>query len=402
MITISDRIKKFNKKLIPKEVNYKYKLMAENPFGFFRGTCHLFYEDLSKNDILPDSPINWISGDLHIENFGSYKGDNRLVYFDINDFDEGLLAPIAWELVRIITSIFVGFDALKITDKQALESAQLFLKKYAQILCEGKARYEEPRTATSIVKRFLKKVADRKTKTMLKEHTKRKKDRLVLDIGEGKQLEINKNLKKQLIAQFEPWMKSNNQPPNNYHVLDVCFRLAGTGSIGSRRYMFLIQKIKTPEKFMLIDMKEATASSLEPYLKMHQPKWASEADRIISIQKIMQNIAPAQLSKMEFNNESYVLKEMQPMEDKINFKILENSFSDVCSVIDTMGLLTASAQLRSVCRQGSCSADELIAFGRDLSWQKRIIDYALTYSKKVNKNFEEYKKAFQKGEMKKG
>jgi hypothetical protein len=33
-------------------------------------------------------------------------------------------------------------------------------------------------------------------------------------------------------------------------------------------------------------------------------------------------------------------------------------------------------------RQGSCSADELIAFGRDISWQKRIIDYALAYSKK--------------------
>jgi hypothetical protein len=70
---------------------------------------------------------------------------------------------------------------------------------------------------------------------------------------------------------------------------------------------------------------------------------------------------------MEFNKESYVLKEMQPMEDKINFKILENSFSDVCSVIDTIGLLTASAQLRSVSRKASCSADELIAFGQDIS-----------------------------------
>jgi uncharacterized protein (DUF2252 family) len=402
MTTIGERIRKFNKKLLPKEVNYKYKLMAANPFGFFRGTCHIFYEDLSKYLDFPHSPVNWISGDLHIENFGSYKGDNRLVYFDINDFDEGLLAPIAWELVRVITSIFVGFDALKITDKQALESAQLFLKKYAQVLCEGKARYEEPRTATGIVKRFLKTVADRKTKTLLKERTKFKKGMLILDKGKRKELEIDKKLKKQLIEHFEPWMKSNNQPPNNYQVLDVCFRLAGTGSVGCRRYMFLIQKIKSPQKFMLIDMKEATPSSVKPYLKIHQPKWASQADRTIFIQKIMQNIAPAQLSKMDFNEESYVLKEMQPMEDKINFEILENSFSDVCRVIDAMALLTASAQLRSVSRQGSCSADELIAFGGDESWQKQIIDYALDYSKQLNGYFKEYKRAFQKGEMKRG
>ncbi len=66
-----------------------------------------------------------------------------------------------------------------------------------------------------------------------------------------------------------------------------------------------------------------------------------------------------------------------------------------------MALLTASAQLRSVRRQGSCSADELIAFGEDVSWQKHIIDYALEYSKQINKYFKEYKKTFQKGEMKK-
>jgi hypothetical protein len=34
---------------------------------------------------------------FHIENFGSYKGDNRLVYFDIGDFDESLLGPSAWD-----------------------------------------------------------------------------------------------------------------------------------------------------------------------------------------------------------------------------------------------------------------------------------------------------------------
>jgi uncharacterized protein (DUF2252 family) len=46
----------------------------------------------------PDSPVFWICVGLHIENFASYKGDNCLAYFDLNDFDESILAPVAWEL----------------------------------------------------------------------------------------------------------------------------------------------------------------------------------------------------------------------------------------------------------------------------------------------------------------
>ena len=53
----------------------KYQVMAENPFRFLRGSCHLFYEDLYHSDALPHHPLTWISGDLHLENFGTYKGD---------------------------------------------------------------------------------------------------------------------------------------------------------------------------------------------------------------------------------------------------------------------------------------------------------------------------------------
>jgi len=101
MSNLSDRIQLFNKDLLPDKVQLKYEAMTENAFRFFRGTCHLFYEDLANAAPLPLSPQAWICGDLHIENFGSYKGDNKLVYFDLNDFDESVLAPAAYELARI-------------------------------------------------------------------------------------------------------------------------------------------------------------------------------------------------------------------------------------------------------------------------------------------------------------
>ncbi len=120
MQQITERIFEFNRHSKVKLAAMKYELMSENAFRFFRGTCHIFYEDLVRAGPLPQSPICWICGDSHVENFGSYRGDNRLVYFDLNDFDEAMLAPVLWEIVRMITSMFLAFDTLEITDKEAL------------------------------------------------------------------------------------------------------------------------------------------------------------------------------------------------------------------------------------------------------------------------------------------
>ena len=66
------RIKNFNSSREKDMVPVKYEAMAENMFRFYRGTCHLFYEDLAKEKGLPASPLVWICGDLHLENFGSF------------------------------------------------------------------------------------------------------------------------------------------------------------------------------------------------------------------------------------------------------------------------------------------------------------------------------------------
>src|SRR6201986_3668368 len=134
MKTVPHRIKEFNSNRTEELVQIKYQLMAENPFRFFRGTCHLFYEDLFHRPALPPSPISWICGDLHLENFGTYKGDNRLVYFDLNDFDEGMLAPAALEVVRMVTSIYIGCESVGIKDKEIEQIAALFLRVYTTTL----------------------------------------------------------------------------------------------------------------------------------------------------------------------------------------------------------------------------------------------------------------------------
>lgn len=85
--TIIARIERYNQGREAERLALKYRAMRADPFVFLRGTCHLFYADLPDRPLLSAAPLTWICGDLHVENFGTYKGDNRLVYFDLNDFD---------------------------------------------------------------------------------------------------------------------------------------------------------------------------------------------------------------------------------------------------------------------------------------------------------------------------
>ena len=100
------RIAAFDRGREAERLARKYASMRASAFAFFRGTAHLFWEDLARAPIrLPTAPLAWASGDLHLENFGSYRGDNRLPYFDVNDFDEACLAPAPWEVARFLTSV---------------------------------------------------------------------------------------------------------------------------------------------------------------------------------------------------------------------------------------------------------------------------------------------------------
>ncbi|MBV6325219.1 DUF2252 family protein [Duganella violaceipulchra] len=113
----------------PQLLRRKYRKMAQSAFLFLRGADHLFYDALPDQPLFRDAPLAWSCGDLHVENFGSYKGDNRQVYFDINDFDEGALAPASWDLARLLASID-GDKALPLLPGQ-LELLTGFLPRFA-------------------------------------------------------------------------------------------------------------------------------------------------------------------------------------------------------------------------------------------------------------------------------
>ena len=391
-----DRLKQFNDGLLPEMVQLKYEAMTENAFRFFRGTCHLFYEDLAAAQPLPLSPLAWICGDLHIENFGSYKGDNKLVYFDLNDFDEAILAPASYEVVRMVTSIFIAFDALNIDGERALKMAQLFLRTYSATLAKGKAISIEPRTAKGIVCDFLNSAMKGTYKKLLKKRTVSKKKSIMLSLEDERHFKLDKKLRAELKAHINEWIKTSSDGPYNYEVIGAVFRLAGTGSIGVKRYLFLLKSTNTRNKYLLLDMKQARSSSVLPYIHVQQLQWENEAARVISVQQRMQNVSAALLSRTVFRGDSFIIQELQPVKDTIKFKLLED-YRDMYQVVDDMAALTASAQLRSGGMQGSGTIDELMAFGTDQGWQDAVIAYAQNYAATTKKYYKQFLREYKSG-----
>ncbi|MCC8404056.1 DUF2252 domain-containing protein [Paraburkholderia sp. MMS20-SJTN17] len=396
MSDIARIIAGFNAGRDPERLAMKYKAMRGSPFVFLRGTCHLFYERLPRAKVLDDAPQVWICGDMHLENFGSYKGDNRLVYFDNNDFDEACLAPAPFELVRLLTSILVGAADLKLRRAEALALCHTALDAYSAALAFGKSRWIEAETATGMVRDLFDALASRTRAAHLDRRTLLKGKTRTLKVDGKKALPVSDE-RHAAVAQFMQRFASTEPNPDFYRTLDVARRIAGTGSLGVDRYVILVEGKGSPDGNYLIDLKEALPSSVSAHVKAVQPKWQSEAQRVVEVQRRNQAVSQAFLHAVEFDGRSYVLRGLQPSEDRVALADWNGKLPRLEEVINSMAELSAWAHLRSGGRQKSAIADDLIAYGNRRDWQLPLIDLATKCEAQVAADWKAYCEAYDRG-----
>ena len=393
------RITSYNCGRDPERLHGKYAAMRADAFAFLRGTCHLFYEDWPHTSPLNEAPRTWICGDLHLENFGSYKGDNRLTYFDLNDFDESILAPCTWDVARFLTSVLVGAHTLQIESRLALALCSVFLQVYTAALVDGKARWVERATARGMVKDLLQGLRKRRRSVFLDSRTERqrRKRRLRLD---GKRALPVDDQDRTKVEEFMQRFAAAQADPAFFQVRDVARRIAGTGSLGLERYVILVRGRRDPDENFLLDLKWAPGSALAPYVPDPQPGWQHEAERVVAIQRRMQAIAPAFLQAVTIGERSYVLRELLPTEDRLQLEHWHGKSRRLEQVMDVMGKLVAWDHLRSGGRQGSAITDTLITFASQATWQKPLLEYAISYSAQVMQDWQRFCAAYKRGELK--
>ncbi|HKV86708.1 MAG TPA: DUF2252 family protein [Candidatus Dormibacteraeota bacterium] len=87
------------------DLDYKHQLMAADPFSFLRATFYrwseLWLEELPEP---ADAPRVLSVGDLHVDNFGTWRDAEGRLVWGVNDFDEATTLPYTFDLVRLATS----------------------------------------------------------------------------------------------------------------------------------------------------------------------------------------------------------------------------------------------------------------------------------------------------------
>ena len=181
---------------------------------------------------------------------------------------------------------------------------------------------------------------------------------------------------------------AKSQPnPSFFKILDVARRVAGVGSLGLDRYVVLVRGDGGRDGNAILDAKQAPTSSLARFAKVGQPAWRSEPARVVAIQQRMQAMAPALLDAITIGRRGYVLRELQPTKDRLTLKDARGHPRYLRTAAQTMGRVTAWAQLRSSGRQGSAISDDLIAFAEKGGWQSRLIDYGRAYAAQVERDY---------------
>jgi len=392
---ICQRIQKFNSNPERDQelLQLKYKKMKENPFVFLRGSCHLFYEDWPSNSPLNQAPLSWICGDLHLENFGSYKGDNRLTYFDVNDFDESVLAPCTFDVTRLITSLFLAVDEIKSFSADPLALATLFLNSYTTGLGNGKARWIERDTAEGLVEVLLNEVQDKKRAKFLDKKAPVNNENVrKIEIKQDKTRPVTSSTFNDVKTALQKFAESQEHP-EFFELIDIVWRIAGTGSLGLKRYLVLVEGKGSPDDNYLLDLKQSIPPSLTTFISyFSQSRWNNESQRIIANQKKMQAIAPALLHSLEINGEFFVMREYQPTEDKIDLTSSDLNLDQQSleKLMTTLGNIVAWSHLRSSGRNGSANAEALVDFAQDNWWHQEILNYADSYSQTVRADHQQF------------
>jgi len=295
--------------------------------------------------------------------------------------------------------MLIGAKSLKVTRPQATGLCKSFLDAYATALTDGKARWAERETADGMVLELLKSVQNRPRAEFLDSRTERLGKKRSIRLDGRKALPASDKQRKKISGFMQEF--ANTQPnPRFYKTIDIARRIAGNGSLGVDRYMILVEGKGSPDGNYLLDLKESLPSALAPHLKAKQPRWATEAHRIVAIQRRVQATPMAFLQPVSIGRVPYVLRELQPSENRVALDRWNKQLDRLEGVLRTMGEVVAWGQLRSSGRDGSAIADELIDFGERQKWKSELLETAEHCAELVGKDWNTYVTAFDEGAFK--
>lgn len=113
------------------DLDYKHRRMRKNAFLFLRATFFRWAKQIgAKCPGLANAPLVDAIGDLHTENFGTWRDEDSRLVWGINDFDDADAIPYAYDLVRLATSAVLAAEHTKNEKVHPKQTADAILNGY--------------------------------------------------------------------------------------------------------------------------------------------------------------------------------------------------------------------------------------------------------------------------------
>jgi uncharacterized protein (DUF2252 family) len=396
---------------VPELVPIRHGRMLVSPFAFYRGAALVMAADLHTTPT-PALPVQ-LCGDAHLSNFGAYASPERRLVFDINDFDETLPGPFAWDVKRLAASLVVAGRDNGFTAKQcrritlaAVETYRTAMRGFASQTIldvwyahlnieEAVATYRSTLTARKVKEQK----ADLKAtgKLLAKAHTRDSlqavaklttvaegRRRIVSDpplivpIDELTGVDHDELLERirRLVAAYAGTLQADRwRLLDHFTLADVAHKVVGVGSVGTRAWIFLLEGSVDGE-VLLLQGKQAEASALAGYAGGSE--YANQGERVVAGQHLMQATSDIFLGWIRVRSpqggdEDYYLRQLRDWKMSAEIELMRPQSMQVYARL--CGWTLARAHARSGDRIAIAAY-----LGSSTRFDNAIADFAETYA----------------------
>lgn len=385
----------------PELYRVKVARMADNPFGFFRGTFHLYARDVLDKVCYPvpallsggiEMPL---VGDIHSENYGTYKAGDGKIYYDVNDFDETTTGRVGFDICRLATSLFLAANE---RESSLAESVQLVLAAvttYTEALTRLFKKGKEyvvsdaaPSGCAAIDDLIAAAAARKRTEFIQKQTEAGKEGRKLLRSAHYFNLPDDERrqalrLLADYVAQVEPAASESF-----YHAEDVCGRVAGVGSMGRLRYAVLVSgKGSAEARNVLLEFKESRPSAYDLYRQRQNDAAAliQRAETVIAVQRRTQVASNPNLGFAVDGGMSFQVRELSPHDLRLELKPIKNS-----AMVEKVANVQATILARCHAKAASGAVgmiDPLAELSAPELFRQRVLTFSLAYADQVRQDW---------------
>ena len=348
---------------VPELIQLKYQLMAESPFGYFRGAAPVMAADLAQ---LPSTGIvSQLCGDAHVRNLGAYAAPDGRLVFDLNDFDETIRGPFEWDLKRMAASLVLAGRAAGHKDSSARKAAAACIERYAGQM-RAFARMPQLEVNRFMVHRLdlAKPVHDAlsKAERATPQHTFEQlttpiSSRPASSKSASSRPGVRRRFKEMkpmlwrvtgaraaaVVASLGPYREmlepQRQHLLNFYRPIDVAFKVVGTGSVGLRDYCIHMEG-NGPGDPLFLQIKEEVASAYAQYLPDAHPA-AHNGKRTAEGQRFMQIQTDPFLGWTHIGNRQYLVRQLNDHKGSIAIEDLAGAnlkaYAEVCGELLARG-----------------------------------------------------------------